>query len=67
MKGVMKLEAFKQLQDNTVDIYLADCRDDIEEVERLQKWRLEFCNNLNNYAAVIDGKREVVGMQLLGE
>ncbi|MFA5252486.1 MAG: hypothetical protein WC454_07870 [Phycisphaerae bacterium] len=48
--GVMKPEAFEQLQENTADIYLAKCRNDTEEVDRLRKWRLEFCDNPDNYA-----------------
>jgi hypothetical protein len=56
----MKPEAFKQLQENTVEIYLAECRDDIEEVKRLRKWRLEFCINPDNYLLVVDGVQEAV-------
>lgn len=56
MKGLMKSEAFEQLQNNTVEIYLAQRRGDIQEVERLCKWRLEFCDNPENYVVDLEDR-----------
>ena len=49
MYGLMKSEAFEQLRENTVDIYLADRNGEAEKVKQLRKWRLEFCDNPENY------------------
>ena len=51
MHGVMKHEAFKQLQENTVDIYLADYDGETEKSKQLRAWRLEFCDNPENYVS----------------
>ena len=47
--GLMTDEAFKELQRNTVLIYLAEGHSETEKVEQLRKWRSEFCENPDNY------------------
>lgn len=49
MIGHLTAKAFEQLQNNTVEIYLAEANGDVEKAVRLKKWRIKFCENPANF------------------